>query len=93
MTERRPSIEGEGFVMGVMGDDRRQYPRARPEESSETSGDNGSENAHWQALLKRFGFEALQLPGDGMLAGQWKEFLKELEAKELRAQKTRKGHQ
>ena len=71
-----------------MGDDR----RARPEESSETSGDDGSENAHWQALLKRLGFEALQLPSDGTLAGQWREFLKQLEAKELRTQKTRKGH-
>ncbi len=76
-----------------MGDDRGQYLRARPEESSEASGDNGSENSRWQALLKRFGFEALQLPGDGMLDGQWKEFLKHLEAKELRTQKTRKAYQ
>jgi len=72
-----------------MGDDR----RARPEELSETSGDDGSENAHWQALLKRLGFEALQLPGDGTLAGQWREFLMQLEAKERRTQRTRKGPQ
>ena len=73
-----------------MRDDRRQYPQVRPEESSETSSDVGSENAHWQALLKRLGLEALQLPSDGTLAGPWKEFLEQLQAKEFRTQRTRR---
>ena len=75
-----------------MGNDRAQYVGARSEESSETSGDVGPENAHWRALLKRLALEALQPPSDGTLAGPWREFLKELEAKELRAQRTRRGH-
>jgi len=81
-----------------MREDRRQDPRAsapekrgrRPEEPSETSGNNSSENAHWQALLKQLGLETLQLPSDGTLAGPWKEFLEQFEAKESRMQRTKK---
>ena len=52
--------------------------------------DDKSENDHWRALLKRLGLEALQLPSKDKLAGPWKEFLEQLEAKEFRSQKTRK---
>jgi hypothetical protein len=48
------------------------------------------ENDHWQALLERLGLGALHLPSTDKLAGAWKEFLEQLEAKELRTQKTRK---
>ena len=83
-----------------MGDDRRD-PRGsvtalpekrerKPEEPSETSGDDRSKNAHWLALLKRLGLESLQLPSDGRLAGQWKEFLEQFEAKEFRTQRVRR---
>lgn len=51
-----------------------------------------SENAHWQALLKRLGLETLELPREGTLTGQWREFLKEFEAKEFGTRKARKGH-
>lgn len=62
----------------------------KPKEPSETGGAGGSENDDWQALLKRLGLETLQLPTDGTLSGQWKEFLKQLEIKELKKQKGRK---
>ena len=52
--------------------------------------DARSENDHWRALLERLGLGALQLPSRDRLAGAWKEFLEQLEAKELRAQKTKK---
>ena len=52
--------------------------------------DTRSENDHWRALLERLGLETLQLPSRDRLAGAWKEFLEQLEAKELRAQKARK---
>ena len=85
-----------------MEDDRRRHPPAsvtanapekrgrKPEEPSETSGEEGSEHAHWQAVLKRLGLETLQLPSDGTLAGQWKEFLEQFEAKEFGRQKARR---
>lgn len=67
-----------------------QKKRRKPEEPSETSGDDGSEHTRWHALLKRLGLETLQLPSDGTLAGQWKEFLEQFEAKEFGRQKTRR---
>ena len=88
-----------------MEDDRRRQPRAgvtahapekrerKPEEPSETSGDQGAEHSHWRAVLKRLGLDTLQLPSDGTLAGQWKEFLEQFEAKEFRTQKARKERQ
>ncbi|MBI3031661.1 MAG: PilZ domain-containing protein [Candidatus Rokubacteria bacterium] len=39
-----------------------------------------SELDRWQALLDRLGFDSLQLPSDGVLTGQWRDFLKRLEA-------------
>jgi hypothetical protein len=54
--------------------------------------DNSSENDHWRALLERLGLETLQLPSKDRLAGPWKEFLEQLEAKESRTQKTKKEH-
>lgn len=54
--------------------------------------DDSSENDHWRALLEKLGLESLQLPGKDRLAGPWKEFLEQLEAKESRTQKTRKEH-
>ena len=71
-----------------MGDD--QKKRRNPEEPSESSRDDGSAHVRWQALLKRLGLETLQLPSDGTLAGQWKEFLEQFEAKEFGRQKARR---
>ena len=83
-----------------MGDEGPRHPRTsgpeetgRAKEPSETFGDDSSQNAHWQSLLKRLGLETLQLPTDGTLAGQWKEFLEQFEAKETRTQNTRKERQ
>ncbi len=42
------------------------------------AGDN-AELERWQGLLIRLGFDSLQLPSDGTLSGQWREFLKRLE--------------
>ncbi len=53
------------------------------------SGDNDpSELDRWQALLNRLGFDNLQLPTEGVLTGQWRDFLNRLEAE--RAEKARK---
>lgn len=41
-----------------------------------------SERERFQALLNRLGFNNLQLPSDGTLARQWRDFLKRLEAEE-----------
>lgn len=84
-----------------MGDDRRdsrgsvtanapEKRERKPEEPFKTSGDDSSKNAHWLALLKRLGLETLQLPSDGRLTGQWKEFLEQFEAKEFRMQRIRR---
>jgi hypothetical protein len=54
--------------------------------------DGSSENDHWRALLERLGLETLQLPSKDRLAGPWKEFLEQLEAKESRTQKAKKDH-
>ena len=54
--------------------------------------DDSSEKDDWRALLKRLGLETLQLPSRDRLSGPWKEFLEQLEAKEFRAQKKKKGH-
>jgi len=81
-----------------MGDDRQRPPRGSPEAEveaagNETSGAGGSEHAHWQALLKRLGLETLQLPSDGTLAGQWKEFLEQFEAKEVARRRAKRERQ
>lgn len=44
------------------------------------AGGDRSELDRWQALLDRLGFDSLQLPSDGVLTGQWRDFLKRLEA-------------
>ena len=52
--------------------------------------DDNSENDHLKALLERLGLGTLQFPTGGRLSGPWKEFLEQLESKELRTQKTKK---
>ncbi|MBI3030479.1 MAG: hypothetical protein HYY64_13285 [Candidatus Rokubacteria bacterium] len=52
--------------------------------------DDSSEKDRWRALLERLGLETLQLPSKDKLAGPWKEFLEQLEAKELKTKKARK---
>ena len=52
--------------------------------------DDRPEKDRWRALLERLGLEALQLPSKDRLAGPWKEFLEQLEAKEVRTQKKKK---
>ena len=60
-----------------------------PAASGGSPGDGDrSELDRWQALLNRLGFDSLQLPSDGMLTGQWRDFLNRLEAEA--AEKTRK---
>lgn len=45
-----------------------------------TTGAEGSETDRWQAVLSRLGMEGLQLPREGPLTPQWREFLRRLEA-------------
>ena len=51
---------------------------------------DGPEKDHWRSLLEQLGLETLQLPSKDRLAGPWKEFLEQLEAKESRTQKKKK---
>lgn len=44
------------------------------------AGGDRSELERWQALLDRLGFDSLHLPSEGVLTGQWRDFLKRLEA-------------
>ena len=53
-----------------------------------SGGSDESELARWEALLMRLGFDSLQLPTDGVLSGQWRDFLNRLEAEG--AEKARK---
>lgn len=48
----------------------------RPLAPREPADDGEAERERWQALLHRLGFEHIQLPRDGTLARQWREFLK-----------------
>lgn len=94
----------DGVALNFDSPDERQFQRLKSfvdallrqewgqliKEPSEPS-DGGLENAHWQALLKRLGLETLQLPREGTLTGQWREFLKQCEAKESGTRNTRKG--
>ena len=52
--------------------------------------DDRSEKDQWRALLERLGLATLQFPSKDRLAGPWKEFLEQLEAKEVRTQKKKK---
>ncbi len=42
-------------------------------------GGDPSELERWQALLARLGYDSLQLPSDGTLTRQWRDFLTRLE--------------
>lgn len=42
-------------------------------------GNDRSELDRWQALLDRLGFDSVQLPNDGTLTRQWRDFLNRLE--------------
>lgn len=63
----------------------RQSPAAS---GGRPGGSDRSELERWQALLDRLGFDSLQLPSDSVLTGQWRDFLKRLEAE--KAEKERK---
>lgn len=54
----------------------------------QAGGSDESELARWEALLTRLGFDSLELPSDGTLTRQWRDFLNRLEAE--RAEKARK---
>jgi len=50
-----------------------------PVASVVTPGADNSELDRWQALLARLGYDSLQLPSDGTLTRQWRDFLTRLE--------------
>jgi len=58
----------------------RQIEAQSPAATVRSLGGDRSELDRWQALLDRLGFDSLQLPSDGVLSGQWRDFLKRLEA-------------
>lgn len=64
--------------------------RHAPAAAGARSRASDSELDRWQALLNRLGFDSLQLPSDSTLSGQWREFLKRLEAEGSGADKVRK---
>jgi hypothetical protein len=51
-----------------------------PVVSPGSRGGDSSELDRWQALLDRLGFDSVQLPSDGTLTRQWRDFLDRLEA-------------
>jgi len=51
-----------------------------PVASAVNQGGDRSELDRWQALLDRLGFDSIQLPNDGTLTRQWRDFLNRLEA-------------
>ncbi len=53
-------------------------PFTSTDRRSHTSGGNGSREDRWQALLDRLGLD-LQIPSNGLLSRQWREFLERLE--------------
>ena len=53
-----------------------------------SGGSDESEIARWGALLRRLGFDSLQLPSDGTLTRQWRDFLDRLEAEQAEKPKT-----
>lgn len=57
-----------------------QIEAQSPTATVRSPGSDRSEMERWQALLDRLGFDSLQLPTDGVLTGQWRDFLKRLEA-------------
>ena len=50
-----------------------------PVASEAGPGDGPTELDRWRALLDRLGFDSVQLPSDGTLTRQWREFLTRLE--------------
>jgi hypothetical protein len=58
----------------------RQIEAQSPAATVRSLGGDRSELERWQALLDRLGFDSLQLPSEGVLTGQWRDFLKRLEA-------------
>lgn len=57
-----------------------QIEAQSPAATVRSLGGGRSELERWQALLDRLGFDSLQLPSEGVLTGQWRDFLKRLEA-------------
>ena len=57
-----------------------QIEAQSPAATVRSLGGDRSELERWQALLDRLGFDSLQLPSEGVLTGQWRDFLKRLEA-------------
>ncbi len=78
----RPPVEGaeasdkKGAAMP------RSITGTHPRQREEAVRDDGSERERLQALLQRLGLQNLQLPSDGPLARQWREFLKKHEVEE-----------
>ena len=50
-----------------------------PAASVVSRGGDSSELERWQVLLDRLGFDSVQLPADGTLTRQWRDFLNRLE--------------
>lgn len=83
----------DGVALDFESPDARQFQRLKSFVDAllqHDGDDNRSQNAHWQVLLKRLGLETVELPREGTLNGQWREFLKELEAREFGTRKARK---
>jgi hypothetical protein len=57
-----------------------QIEAQSPAATVRSLGGDRSELERWQALLDRLGFDSLQLPSEGVLTGQWRDFLERLEA-------------
>ena len=58
-----------------------QIEAQSPAASVGSRGGDRSELDRWQVLLDRLGFDSVQLPADGTLTRQWRDFLNRLEAK------------
>lgn len=57
-----------------------QIEAEAPAASVVSRGGDRSELRRWQALLDRLGFDSVQLPSDGTLTRQWRDFLNRLES-------------
>lgn len=61
---------------------RRSLEGTHPPKQKGPPQDEASERDRWQAVLRRLGLQDLQLPPDGPLARQWREFLKRHEGED-----------
>ena len=60
----------------------RDAEQAKSSDPSGITGKDRSELERWQDLLHRLGLEGVQLPSDGTLIQQWREFLRRAEVDE-----------